>query len=118
MIWCVILQCIGVFTFTFVSGALSSILANYDNREAQLQEKLIYLSKLRQQYKISDKLYLEIKKALTYEFKTNLTGIDTFISQLPVHLKSQISNDLHSSIFRKFTLFREIGGRTFTGWIG
>ena len=34
MIWCIILQCIGVVIFTFISGALSSILANYDAREA------------------------------------------------------------------------------------
>ena len=37
----------GVTAFTFISGALSSILSNYDNQQAQLQEKLLYLGKLK-----------------------------------------------------------------------
>ena len=37
----------GVTAFTFISGALSSILSNYDNQQALLQEKLLYLGKLK-----------------------------------------------------------------------
>lgn len=77
--YCIAMMCLGVSIFTFVSGALSSILSNYDNQQAQLQEKLLYLNKLRGQYQINDKLYMEIKKALTFDFKTNLVGLDNFI---------------------------------------
>lgn len=45
--FCIIIMLAGVTTFTFISGALSSILQNYDTSQAQLQEKLLYLSKLR-----------------------------------------------------------------------
>ena len=65
--YCVILMLTGVSIFTFISGALSSILSNYDNSQAALQERLLYLTRLRAQYGISDELYLEIKKALTYD---------------------------------------------------
>lgn len=46
-IYCIFLMIFGVLLFTFVSGALSSILSNYDAQQAQLQEKLLYLNKLR-----------------------------------------------------------------------
>jgi hypothetical protein len=69
----------GVTTFTFISGALSSILSNYDHTQANLQEKLLYLGKLRMQHEISDQLYYDIRKALQYDSKTNNTALDNFI---------------------------------------
>jgi len=56
-IYCIVIMLAGVTAFTFISGALSSILANYDAQTAVLQEKLLYLGKLRGHYKISDQLY-------------------------------------------------------------
>jgi lysylphosphatidylglycerol synthetase-like protein (DUF2156 family) len=35
-VFCIILMCIGVTGFTFISGALSSILSNYDQSNASL----------------------------------------------------------------------------------
>ena len=75
-IYCVVLMLTGVSIFTFISGALSSILSNYDNSQAALQERLLYLTRLRSQYGISDELYLEIKKALTYDHQTNFQGLE------------------------------------------
>ena len=46
-IYCVIIMLAGVTAFTFISGALSSILSNYDTSQAVLHEKLLYLGKLR-----------------------------------------------------------------------
>ena len=46
-IFCIILMLIGVFSFTFVSGALASILSNFDASQAALNEKLMFLQKLR-----------------------------------------------------------------------
>ena len=46
--FCIVTMLAGVTAFTFISGALSSILSNYDNQQAQLQEKLLYLGKLKQ----------------------------------------------------------------------
>jgi len=45
--FCIVIMLAGVTTFTFISGALSSILSNYDTSQANLQEKLLYLGKLR-----------------------------------------------------------------------
>ena len=46
-IYCICIMLAGVTAFTFISGALSSILANYDTSQAVLHENLLYLGKLR-----------------------------------------------------------------------
>ena len=63
-IFLIITMLAGVLSFTFISGALSSILSNYDTQQAQLQEKLLYLGKLKQKHDISGTLYNDIRKAL------------------------------------------------------
>ena len=47
-IFCITVMLAGVTAFTFISGALSSLISNYDTQNAQLNEKLLYLGKLRQ----------------------------------------------------------------------
>ena len=79
-VFCMLIMLFGVLLFTFVSGALSSIISNYDNQQAALQEKLLYLNRLRLQYHLPDKLYADIKKSLIFDFKTNLKGLDQFVS--------------------------------------
>lgn len=46
-IYCIVIMLAGVTAFTFISGALSSILSNHDTSEAVLHENLLYLGKLR-----------------------------------------------------------------------
>jgi cyclic nucleotide gated channel alpha 1 len=41
---CILLMIIGVISFSFATGSLSSIIANYDSSEAQLKEKLSTLN--------------------------------------------------------------------------
>jgi hypothetical protein len=45
-IYCIVLMIFGVLCFTFVSGALSSIMANVDHTKAKLEERLLFLNKL------------------------------------------------------------------------
>jgi hypothetical protein len=42
-----LLMVLGVLSFTFISGALSSILSGYDIKQASLQEKVLQLNKLK-----------------------------------------------------------------------
>lgn len=48
--YCMMLMIIGVSCFTFVSGALSSLMSNYDQRQAELSEKVLMLNKMRQAF--------------------------------------------------------------------
>lgn len=41
---CIIMMIIGVISFSFATGALSSIISNYDTSEAKLKEKISTLN--------------------------------------------------------------------------
>lgn len=70
-IYCILLMVIGVTSFTFVSGALSSIISNYDQRQSELQEKLLFLNEIKNSYNISEGLYAELRSALRFEADKN-----------------------------------------------
>ncbi len=57
---CMLLMVIGTVSFSFGTGALSSIIQSYDSKEAALKEKISYLKELRLEYKIEDGLYNKI----------------------------------------------------------
>lgn len=43
---CILLMIIGVISFSFATGALSSIISNYDTSEAKLKEKISTLNQI------------------------------------------------------------------------
>ena len=66
-LYCILLMIIGVTAFTFVSGALSSILSTFDHQQASLQEKILHLNKLKIHINMSDGLYSEIRSAMNFQ---------------------------------------------------
>ena len=40
--FCILLMVIGVSAFTYISGALSSLISNHDIAQADLQQKLLF----------------------------------------------------------------------------
>ena len=73
-IFCIVLMVIGVVVFTFVSGALSSILSSFDSSNAKLQDRIMFLNKLQNQYKLSCTLYNEVCQ------KFSLSGLGHIIA--------------------------------------
>ena len=45
-IFCIILMVVGVIVFTFISGAIASVISNYDEQGAILSEQMLYLNKI------------------------------------------------------------------------
>lgn len=54
---CILLQLIGVISFSFASGALTSIIANIDQDEHKNAEKIVILNKLFKEFKLPSDLY-------------------------------------------------------------
>ena len=63
---------VGVVAFSFANGSLASIIQNYDNSNAQYQEKLVTLNKIYKAYKLPLNLFVKIKNALGYESKKDM----------------------------------------------
>lgn len=63
-IFCCILMILGVISFSFATGSLSSILTQQDSNAAKMKEDLNTLEKINSQYQISPQLFDEIKKMI------------------------------------------------------
>lgn len=63
----VFLMIIGVIAFSFATGALSSIIANIDQSEAILKEKMATLQDIEFEYKINKRLYNNLVKSIRYD---------------------------------------------------
>jgi hypothetical protein len=68
-IFCCIMMITGVILFSFASGALASIIQNFDSSNAFYQEKLLVLNKIYKEFKLPLELFIKIKKAMGYESK-------------------------------------------------
>jgi len=67
-IMCIILMIIGVFSFSFSISSLSSMLSSMDSRNANLNEKLSTLNKIKKDYRIGFEFYRRLKMALKYDY--------------------------------------------------
>ena len=64
---CIALMVIGVISFSFATGTLSSILSNMDSSQTKLKQKLKLLLDLRDEYNIPNSLYDELRNALKFD---------------------------------------------------
>ncbi len=53
---------LGVFAFSFATGTLASIIAQYDSKQGKLQEKLSILNDIQDDYEITVDFYNELSK--------------------------------------------------------
>ena len=64
---CLILMVIGVISFSFATGTLSSILSNLDSSNAKLKGKLGVLLNIRDEYNLPSSLYDDLRSALKFD---------------------------------------------------
>lgn len=68
---CIFLMLIGVISFSFATGSLSSIISNYDSSQAKLKEKIAILNEIKSEYKIGPDLFDELMKTIKYDHSKN-----------------------------------------------
>jgi len=73
-IMCIIFMFIGVISFSFAIGSLSSIVQTIDSRESKLKDKLMTLNKIKRQYGLEPEIYRRLKMALKYDHSRNSQG--------------------------------------------
>lgn len=70
-VFCSAVMVLGVISFSFANGSLSSILSSYDNKKLVYMEKVESLDKLQKKYKLPPSIYLQVKQNIGYEFRNN-----------------------------------------------
>jgi hypothetical protein len=98
---------IGVCSYSFAIGSLSSVLSNMDSKKAKLKNKLGILEKLRLEYKLNYQMYSKLKKALQYDNSRDESDKFEFISGLPLGLKFEMAVIMHQNIISKIPFFQD-----------
>ena len=108
---------IGVISFSYVTGALSSIISNYDTREAKLKEKISTLNGIQSDYKIDIELYNRLVKAIKYDHSRKSKDVIFFMDELPHKIKLELAMEIHKKMYETITFFKQ-KDRSFILWIG
>lgn len=101
-----VVMIVGVVSFSFANGSLASIIQNYDNSNAQYQERLVTLNKIYKEYKLPLDLFVKIKKAMGYESKRDMQDMHQFLDELPYNLKTEVSLYVYEQRYSKIKMFQ------------
>lgn len=98
-IFCSMIMLIGVISFSYANGSLSSIMTTYDNKSVPMQEKMDVLNNILKDFDIPNELYLSCKKniELVSTLGIDFSKIDNFLEELPPKLKIQLSLRVYKS---------------------
>lgn len=114
---CTLLMLIGVIAFSFGTGALSSIISNYDSSQAKLQEKMQTLDNIKSEYKIGSDLYKKLVRSVRYDHSKSQKDFVSFIDELPYKLKIELAMEIHKSLYQTVGFFK-FKEKSFIAWIG
>ena len=114
--FCSLMMLIGVISFSFANGSLSSILSQSDQKKKQYMQKLETLHKIQKQYKnLPPHLFQEMKKSLGYDFQKSNQEISQFVEQLPTKLKIEVNLFIHEERYKNIKFFSE-KSNNFLSW--
>ena len=116
MMFCSVVMIIGVIAFSFANGALASIMSNYDNHNANYQEKLNILNKAKKDYDLPAELFVQLKKSLQFDAKKDLDDLNKFVECLPHQLKIKMSLFIYEQRYSKLTFFKD-RSMSFISWM-
>ena len=95
----------GVIAFSFMNGALSNIISNYDTTNAIYQEKVVILNRIHRDFKLPENLYVRLIKSLQYVHQKSMEDINTFVDELPHKLKIEVSLYIYEERYKNIMFF-------------
>ena len=114
---CILMMIIGVISFSFATGALSSIISNYDSSEAKLKEKISTLNSIQNDYKIDIDLYNKLIKTIKYDHSRKSKDVILFMDELPHKMKLELAMEIHKRMYETISFFKN-KDKSFILWIG
>lgn len=95
-IFCMILMLIGVVSFSYLTGSLTSMISRHDIKEQMYKEKVQTLNDLMQEFDLDYDVYNSIQKALQYNHSNKSKDIVSFVDELPHKLRIELIMILHA----------------------
>ena len=97
---------LGVCSYSFAIGSLSSVLSSLDSSQAKYKQKLGILEEMRREYKLNFDIYTKLKKTLKYDHARDDSAKHSFVNELPQALKIDLAVIMHQNIIQKVPFFQ------------
>ena len=94
------------------------MIGSLDHTNADLQEKIAFLKRLKEQYGLPASIYSEISKQLNYDSKMATTGLASFVDGLPPQLRIAVVMSIHENTFKRHSFFKGIMNRRLLTFLG
>lgn len=114
-VFCSMIMVIGVMSFSFANGSLSSILSSSDLKKQAYMQKIETLNLIQRKYNIDPEIYFQMKQSIGYEFNKNDQHINEFVEQLPRNLKIKVNLFIHEERYKNILFFRD-KSNAFISW--
>ncbi|TNV85871.1 hypothetical protein FGO68_gene14280 [Halteria grandinella] len=115
-IFCMVIMIIGIVTFSYMTGSLSSIIQSIDSNEAHIQEKITVLNNLAQDYDLDVGLFRKLVKNIKYDHSRKQKDMVQFMEELPHKLKVELAFAVHQKMYKQVKFFEQ-KERSFIAWI-
>ena len=112
----VFLMLIGVVTFSFATGTLSSIITSYDSNEAQVKEKIATLNSIMDEYDLNIELFSRLVRNIKYDHSKKQKDTMQFMDELPHELKLELADAIHRKLYATVIFFQKKEA-SFIAWI-
>jgi hypothetical protein len=106
MIYSLLIMSIGVFLYSFAIGALSSIVTAMDSKSAEITQKLLNLSYIKQEFQVSDEIYSKVRKIIKFDNSKFQEENLIFLEELPNKLRIELSQIIHDNMIKHMHFFK------------
>jgi hypothetical protein len=107
----------GVISFSYAIGTISSVISSVDIRKAKMNIKLALLHIIRRDYKLSLPFYLRLKHSIEYEYSKDESH-EGFADSLPPQEKIDMRYVIHKDTIAQSSYFKKHNKKAFISYMG
>lgn len=94
-LYCILLMLMGVVAFSFATGAITSIMSDYDSNEAENKAKITVLNDIHNDYTLESDLFNRLTKTIKYDHSKKEKAVAQFVTELPHKLRLELAMVIH-----------------------
>lgn len=115
---CIFLHLIGVLSYSFASGSLTSIITNYDKINEANREKQNILQRIFKEHNLPPKIYYELKNFIkSSEGMKDMDEINEYLNDLPYRLRIRTSLYLYKDAYENVNFLKDQSSESFLAWV-
>jgi hypothetical protein len=99
----------GVLLYSYILGALSSIVNLISEKNKEMNDKLCVLANMKVEHDLNDEIYNKVRKVIKFDTNKNQKNKIAFMAELPIKLRVELSQELNDIDLKNLYFFRRQG---------